>query len=318
MNASLSAISLFGCTDSTTQLCGWIAWFVNGASKFLLNDKAMRDYAVFGSILLATVALEIAARKNWRVRYRSYNFRVDMIYYVFYYSGLYHIFFFTWIFKGLNHLVLAYAPGLRTEFLSGLSLPMQIVAITLASDFLFYWYHRMMHSNRYFWAFHSIHHSQTTLTVVTGFRYHIIDETLHRISVFIPFQILGFTNFVDVWLAIDFVLAWVFLVQHSEWNWSYGPVGRFFVSPKFHRIHHSTDADVANHNYSAIFSFWDDLFGTAERKAPSPTQYGLSGDPIPETLLGHFLHPFKEIARDIGQRVHGAKPTVPPAGTPAE
>ena len=49
---------------------------------------------------------------------------------------------------------------------------MQIVTLILMADFIGYWSHRLRHSNRYLWAFHTIHHSQTMLTVVTNYRFH--------------------------------------------------------------------------------------------------------------------------------------------------
>ena len=48
---------------------------------------------------MVTILLEIAARKNWRVRYGSRNFRVDMLYFVFYYGGFYHLLLWTWMYK---------------------------------------------------------------------------------------------------------------------------------------------------------------------------------------------------------------------------
>jgi sterol desaturase/sphingolipid hydroxylase (fatty acid hydroxylase superfamily) len=311
-------LSLFGCAEAQTRLCAWLQWFTNRVDTYLLSDKAVRDYGVFFGILVVTILLEIAGGKNWRVRYGSRNFRIDMLYYIFYYSGLYHVLFFSYVFLALNNFVTAYAPGIRTELLASLPVPMQILVLVILSDFIFYWWHRTVHANRYLWAFHSIHHSQTTLTAMTGFRYHIIDETLHRIFTFIPFQIIGYTYFVHVWLWADFIVAWIFLVQHSEWNWSYGKLGRIFVSPKFHRIHHSTDIAVANHNYSAIFSFWDDLFGTAERERPSPTVYGLAGNPIKETLFAQFVYPFVTIVLDLRRPTRSATAIAPSQNTAAE
>jgi hypothetical protein len=55
------------------------------------------------------------------------------------------------------------------------------------------------------------------------------------------------------------------------------PSRAFFISPRFHRMHHSTDERMQNRNFGGVFSFWDDVFGTAERRAPPPAQHGLSG-----------------------------------------
>lgn len=295
----------------------WVGWFVERAELYLLSDSALRGYAKFGIVLAVTVALEIAARKNWRVRYGSRNFRVDCLYYVFYYSGLYHVLVFAWMYRALAGLVTEHAPWLQMHLLAGMSPPMQIVTLIVASDFFGYWIHRMTHANRCLWAFHSIHHSQTTLTVMTNFRFHLVDETLRRILVLIPLLVILGPSIV-IWLWVDFAMAWILLVQHSEWNWSYGHAGRLLVSPVFHRMHHSTDERLQNRNFSVLFSFWDDLFGTAERKAQCPSEYGLEGNPIPETIFGQFVYPIAKIVRDFRHPVPGAAAVVRPTRNAAE
>ena len=36
----------------------------------------------------------------------------------------------------------------------------------------------------------------------------------------------------------------------------------FFVTPRFHHIHHSSDPKHYNMNMGNVFTFWDRLFGT--------------------------------------------------------
>jgi sterol desaturase/sphingolipid hydroxylase (fatty acid hydroxylase superfamily) len=279
------------------SLSDWFSWFIARVDVHLLNANALRGYGLTALILAVTVVLEIAARKNWRVRYGSANFRIDVLYYVFYYGGIYHVLVFAWMYKLLAGLVSQYAPWLQMNLLAGLSAPLQFACITLAADFFGYWSHRLRHSYDFLWWFHSIHHSQTKLTVMTNYRFHFVDETVLRLCLFIPFQILGAN--LEVWILLDFLFAWVLLLQHSEWDWTYGPIGRIFVSPAFHRIHHSKDERLHNCNYAMLFSFWDDLFGTAERKAPPPTEHGLAGSPVPETVFGQIAYPFVALARDF-------------------
>jgi sterol desaturase/sphingolipid hydroxylase (fatty acid hydroxylase superfamily) len=282
---------------------------------FITSPATLRDYVKLAVVLGVTVVLEIAARKNWRFRYGSRNFRVDMLYFVFYYGGFYHLFFFYWLYKAMQGVVAAHAPWLQMNLLASMSPPLQMIVMILVSDFVGYWNHRWKHSNRFLWAFHSIHHSQTNLTIVSNYRFHIVDETLLRLWLFIPFQILG--TGIAVWLWLDFLMAWILYLQHSEWNWSYGRLGHIFVSPMFHRKHHSKDERLQNSNYSMLFTFWDDLFGTADRESPIPAEHGLAGNPVPESWLGQLAYPFIEISRDLRRRTPAAQPIVPPVG-PAE
>ncbi|CAM3109991.1 hypothetical protein SPAN111604_04195 [Sphingomonas antarctica] len=268
-------------------------WLLSRAEVHLLSASALRDYAKLGLVLAVTILLEVARRRNWRVRYGGKSFRLDLLYFVFYYGGFYHILFFTWIYVALTGLVARYTPGLQLNLLYAMPGWLQMVAMIATSDFVGYWSHRWRHSHWMLWEFHSIHHSQQSLTAVTNYRFHMVDETLLRLWLFIPFQILGTT--VTTWITLDFIMAWLLLIQHSEWDWHYGRLGRVFVSPVFHRKHHARAAELHDTNYGMLFSFWDDLFGTAERKLPAPTVYGVDGPEIPESFIGQLLHPFRSI-----------------------
>jgi len=294
---------------AVVSLSEWLSWFLARADVYLWSASGLRNYGLVAFVLAVTIVLEVAARKNWRVRYGSINFRIDVLYYIFYYGGIYHLLFFTWIYKALTGLVTAYAPWLQMNLMASMSPVMQIATLILACDFIGYWSHRLRHANNFLWSFHTIHHSQTSLTIMTNYRFHFVDETVLRLCLFIPFQILGTT--ITVWLWADFIMAWVLLLQHSEWNWTYGRLGRIFVSPAFHRIHHAKDEQLHNCNYAMLFSFWDDLFGTAKRKAPPPAEHGLAGNPVPENVVGQIVYPFVAIAREFRRPPQGVAQAAP-------
>jgi sterol desaturase/sphingolipid hydroxylase (fatty acid hydroxylase superfamily) len=276
-------------------------WFMAHAESFFFSTATIGNFLKLALVLSVTFLLEVAYRKNWRIRYGSKDFRVDFLYYVFYYGGFYHIFFFSFIYGALIAIVARYAPFLQMNLLYQMSPPMQMVAMIVTSDFVGYWNHRWRHASKYAWAFHTVHHSQKTLTVATTYRFHIVDETILRLWLFIPFQLLGTT--ITTWLTLDFVMAWLLAVQHSEWDWSYGGLGTVFVSPIFHRKHHSTDGTLQNKNFSMLFSFWDDLFGTADRTSPAPTTYGLTDTRIDESVYGQVFYPFVLFANSVAAAV---------------
>jgi sterol desaturase/sphingolipid hydroxylase (fatty acid hydroxylase superfamily) len=280
------------------QALALLDWIVARIEVHVLSVSGVHNFFLPLSVLGVTFFLEVAARKNWRVRYGSRNFRIDLFYYIFYYSGVYHLLLYAWIYASLTRLLSEYAPWLQLDLVSSLPQTLQVVALIFAFDFFHYWNHRLRHAIGLLWAFHSVHHSQTTLTMMTTFRLHIVDETVFRILMFIPFYVLGFSPLLVIWLWADLITAWVTGAQHSEWDWSYGPLGRIFISPRFHRMHHSMDEKLQNRNFGGVFAFWDDLFGTAEREAPVPSAHGLAGHPIPETLIGQFVYPFVKTFRD--------------------
>lgn len=270
--------------------------FLEQASASLFAERSVQGYITLISVFSIGVLLEVIARKPMRDRYLSRNFRLDVFYYIFYYGGLYHILLFAPLYSLLMRTTSTYAPWMQLNLISGLSAGWQIVVAVLVSDFVGYWVHRVKHVNSFLWAFHAIHHSQERLTVMTNYRVHIVDETLLRLALFIPFQIVG-ADF-KIWITVDFAMAWILLLEHSEWNWTYGSFGRLIVSPRYHQIHHSNVSRHQTSNYAALFSFWDDLFGTAERDAPAPTTFGIGPDKMPETFVGQLVWPFTRVLQN--------------------
>lgn len=295
-------------SSALVALNGWLpdsmAWAVSRIAARLQDPVFLRDMAKTSSILAVVLLLEIGARRQWRLRYGSRNFRFDVLYFVFYYSGLYHLLVFSWIYRNLTEAIQAHAPWLQMDLLAGMPILLQVLLVVLVFDFTGYWSHRWRHANRFLWEFHAVHHSQTTLTPMTNYRFHFVDETVLRLCVFLPFQVIGATT-IEIWLLLDFLMAWVLLVQHSELTWNYGRLGRVVVSPAFHRMHHSEDLQHQNSNFAMLFSFWDDLFGTAQRKAPLPERHGLQGSPLAENFTGQVLTPF---ANAFGRWRPGAGP----------
>ncbi len=96
--------------------------------------------------------------------------------------------------------------------------------------------------------------------------------------------------------------------QHSDIDWTYGPVGWLIVSPRFHARHHSAALEDVNVNFSSLLVIWDQLFGTA-RKIPSrPLAYGLVApeDDVPPSFFGQQLYPFLFLLRSARRFLRGS------------
>ena len=53
--------------------------------------------------------------------------------------------------------------------------PGGVAAAILGWDFLYYWNHRFMHSSRYMWAVHEVHHSSERYNLSTALRQPVAD-----------------------------------------------------------------------------------------------------------------------------------------------
>jgi sterol desaturase/sphingolipid hydroxylase (fatty acid hydroxylase superfamily) len=130
------------------------------------------------------------------------------------------------------------------------------------------------------WRLHALHHSQEELSVLTSFRAHPLSHLPGFLLASIPaFVLTGHRG-----LAPQLVIAYVCLgtVPHANVRWTYGPLGRVFVSPSYHRLHHAVDG-AAGTNLGVVLTVWDVLAGRArfpDRTRPA-ARTGLAGRPVP-------------------------------------
>ena len=176
----------------------------------------------------------------------------------------------------IEHLVrvLGFAPPRLERLIPGLqdSPLASFLIYFVLYDFAAYWVHRAQHRFAWWWALHSLHHSQRRVTVWSDDRNHIFDDLLVNLVLAV------FAQFVGV-QPDDFVLILIFgrLVEswsHANVDMSFGRLGaRLLVAPRFHRLHHARadarEPHIHDHNFAPVFPIWDVLFGTARFGANS-------------------------------------------------
>jgi len=166
-------------------------------------------------------------------------------------------------------------------------LPAFFVALVVA-DFLGYLSHRLRHE-RAFWRVHAVHHATEELTAIAAARLHPLDEAVDSVLIGVPVLLLGFPLAVYAALGPFFVLHTLLL--HANVPWTFGPLGRVFASPRFHRRHHARELPAAN--YGGVFAIYDVLFGTFDMAGAEPVLFGISERDVPETLWGQCVYPLK-------------------------
>ena len=133
-----------------------------------------------------------------------------------------------------------------------------IVAV-LISDFFAYWNHRFSHEWRFYWELHSVHHSATRLSVFTFHRTHPLESLIYNVVFFLPILLFGG---VPSLYFIFIVRTTQNYLNHSNFYFNMGWLGKIFVSPRAHRFHHSNLDEHKDVNYGSMFIFWDKMFGT--------------------------------------------------------
>lgn len=162
-----------------------------------------------------------------------------------------------------------------------------IIAI-FAGDFIAYWRHRLEHT-AFLWPTHAIHHSDTHMTWTTGLRFHPLNRLTTALIDTTFLALLG----LPLWALMINNLTRHFygLFIHMDLPWTYGPLGRVFVSPAMHRWHHIRDANGAGANFATVFSVFDQAFGTYHVPRPCDVPLGVH-DQIGKGALGQMVWPF--------------------------
>jgi sterol desaturase/sphingolipid hydroxylase (fatty acid hydroxylase superfamily) len=182
------------------------------------------------------------------------------------------------------------------------------VLLFLAYELGYWLNHYLSHRIPFLWEFHKVHHTATVLTPLTNFRVHPVYMCifLNILAVFtglaggIGEYLLGATTHQyglseNNIILVFFIYVYVHL-QHSQvWIVFRGWLGRLFMSPAHHQIHHSNDPTHFNKNLGSCLALWDWMFGTlhvpsAEREVKG---FGVDADRADaHTLWGELIAPF--------------------------
>ncbi len=153
-----------------------------------------------------------------------------------------------------------------------------ILLIFVAMDGCNWLAHLANHRLRVLWRFHELHHSQEDMSVLTVFRTHPLIHVSYLIAL-VPGVVLIANGAVPTALLVGY--AGFVAFEHSNTNIGFGPLGRIFVSPNYHRIHHKLDGpqDV---NLGFALTIWDQLFHRAvfPTEETIRTDTGLPGRPL--------------------------------------
>ena len=145
-----------------------------------------------------------------------------------------------------------------------------LVAI-IAADLSYYWMHRIEHQVRFFWSFHSVHHSSQEFNLTTGMRLAWV-ESLFEWIFLVPMILAGFdmVQTVGAFMVVVAYQSWI----HTDKIRSLGWLDVVFNTPSPHRVHHGSDKKYLDKNYGGILLVWDHLFGTYQKEEEVPN-YGL-------------------------------------------
>jgi len=171
-------------------------------------------------------------------------------------------------------------------------------AVVFVGDFVSYWRHRLEHT-RLLWPSHAIHHSDTEMTWLTLARFHPINRATTAAVDIAGLALLGFPD----WALVVNVMIRHYYGEfiHADLPWTYGPLGRVFVSPVMHRWHHARDVVGTGSNFATVFSVFDQLWGTYYVPGPCTVPLGVN-DEMGQGTVRQLLYPFVAWAERLKRR----------------
>jgi len=142
-------------------------------------------------------------------------------------------------------------------------------------DFSYYWFHRMNHEVRLFWAGHVPHHSSVQLNLGTALRQGV-GERIHKYLFWLWLPLLGFDALM-IFMMISMNLLYQFFVHTELVSKFPKPIEWLFNTPSHHRVHHASNIRYLDCNHAGVLIIWDRLFGTfSEEKDFEKPVYGLT------------------------------------------
>lgn len=149
------------------------------------------------------------------------------------------------------------------------------IILFFLDDFSYYWFHRMNHEVRLFWAGHVAHHSSKQFNLGTALRQGA-GERIHKYLFWLWIPLLGFDALM-IFLMMSVNLLYQFFV-HTEVVYKFPKAIEYiFNTPSHHRVHHASNIRYLDCNHAGALIIWDRIFKTfSEELSVEPPKYGLT------------------------------------------
>ncbi len=175
------------------------------------------------------------------------------------------------------------------------------VAIFLLEDLTYYWFHRLSHERRFWWAAHVNHHSSQHYNLSTALRQTWTGGIAGTWALWLPLAFLGFP---PAMIAIQKGISLVYQFWiHTE---AIGRMPRWFEAvfntPSHHRVHHARNPRYLDRNYAGVLIVWDKLFGTFQPELDEePCRYGIVKNLGDFNILRVAFHEWAGMLADVAR-----------------
>ena len=171
------------------------------------------------------------------------------------------------------------------------------ILIFFADDFAYYWFHRVSHECRIFWASHVVHHSSQHYNLSTALR-QTWSGGFYTFIFWLWLPLLGFHPAL-IMLQMSISLLYQFWIHTEAINKLPRWFEAVFNTPSHHRVHHGSNPLYLDRNHAGILIIWDKFFRTFQPELENEkVVYGLvkninTYNPIKIAFI-EWIHMFKD------------------------
>lgn len=162
------------------------------------------------------------------------------------------------------------------------------VLLFLATDLVWYWYHRLAHEINAFWAVHVVHHQSEDFNYTVSARITVFQAVV-RCMFWAVLPLIGFPPvMISIFLLIHGIYPFFIHTRAlGKWGW----FEKILVTPTHHGIHHASNPEYLDKNYGDVLIIWDKLFGTfVKERKDVEIVYGLTKPLNSHSFLWQHFH----------------------------
>jgi sterol desaturase/sphingolipid hydroxylase (fatty acid hydroxylase superfamily) len=165
-------------------------------------------------------------------------------------------------------------------------------------DLSYYWFHRISHESRWFWASHVVHHSSQHYNLSTALRQNWTGIVSGTFIFWLPMVLIGFPPPMVAFFS-GLSLVYQFWI-HTEVIQRMGPLEWVLNTPSHHRVHHATNPRYLDANYAGVLIIWDRLFGSfVQERADDPPTYGIVSNLTSFNPIRIGVHEWVGMGKDV-------------------
>ena len=165
------------------------------------------------------------------------------------------------------------------------------ILLILATDFVWYWYHRLGHEVNFLWAAHIVHHQSEEFNLSVSARITTFQALIRNVF----WCLLPFVGFHPLMVVVILSVHGAYsFFTHTQMIGKLGWLEHILITPSLHGVQHASDEKYLDKNYGDVFVFWDKMFGTFQQEEEAP-KYGLTHPIKSYSFLWQHFHYYLEI-----------------------